>query len=87
VSALAASSLPSLLLSRGHKIENVAEVPLVVEDSIQSIEKTKQAVAFLKTIAALDDINRVNDSKQIRAGAGKMRNRRYVHRRGPMLVP
>ena len=86
VSALAASSLPSLLLSRGHKIENVAEVPLVVEDSIQAIEKTKQAVAFLKTIAALDDINRVNDSKQIRAGAGKQRNRRYVHRRGPMLV-
>jgi len=86
VSALAASSLPSLLLSRGHKIENVAEVPLVVEDSIQGIEKTKQAVAFLKTIAAIDDINRVNDSKQIRAGAGKARNRRYVHRRGPMLV-
>lgn len=86
VSALAASSLPSLLQSRGHKIENIAEVPLVVEDSIQGIEKTKQAVAFLNTIRAIDDINRVNDSKQIRAGSGKMRNRRYVHRRGPMLV-
>jgi len=86
VSALAASSLPSLLLSRGHKIENIAEVPLVVEDSIQGIEKTKNAVAFLNTIAAIDDINRVNDSKEIRAGAGKMRNRRYVSRRGPMLV-
>jgi large subunit ribosomal protein L4e len=86
VSALAASSLPSLLLSRGHKIENVAEVPLVVEDSIQGYEKTKQALAFLKTISASDDLNRVNDSKQIRAGKGKMRNRRYVARRGPMLV-
>lgn len=86
VSALAASSLPSLVMSRGHKIENVPEVPLVVEDSIQGYEKTKEAVAFLRSIAAIDDINRVNDSREIRAGRGKMRNRRYVARRGPMLV-
>ncbi|CCW59627.1 unnamed protein product [Phytomonas sp. EM1] len=86
VSALAASSLPSLVMSRGHKIENVAEVPLVVEDAIQAYEKTKEAMAFLRTIAALDDVNRVNDSRELRAGRGKMRNRRYVARRGPMLV-
>ncbi|ESL06076.1 60S ribosomal protein L4 [Trypanosoma rangeli SC58] len=86
VSALAASSLPSLVMSRGHKIENVAEVPLVVEDSVQGYEKTKEAVAFLKAVGAIDDVNRVNDSREIRAGRGKMRNRRYVARRGPMLV-
>ncbi|ORC79951.1 60S ribosomal protein L4 [Trypanosoma theileri] len=86
VSALAASSLPSLVMSRGHKIENVAEVPLVVEDSVQGYEKTKEAMAFLKAIGAIDDVNRVNDSREIRAGRGKMRNRRYVARRGPMLV-
>lgn len=86
VSALAASSLPSLVMSRGHKIENIPEIPLVVEDTIQKYEKTKEAVAFLKAIAAIDDINRVNDSREIRAGRGKMRNRRYIARRGPMLV-
>jgi len=86
VSALAASSLPALLMSRGHKIENIAEVPLVVEDTIQAIEKTKNAVKFLETVKAIDDVNRVQDSRQIRAGRGKMRNRRYVHRRGPLLV-
>jgi len=86
VSALAASSLPSLLMARGHKIENVSEVPLVVEDAIQAYEKTKQAVAFLEATKAIDDINRVNDSKQLRPGHGKWRNRRYVNSRGPMLV-
>lgn len=86
VSALAASSLPSLLLARGHKIENIAEVPFVVEDGVQGYEKTKQALAFLEATKAIDDINRVNDSKQLRAGHGKWRNRRYVHSRGPMLV-
>jgi large subunit ribosomal protein L4e len=86
VSALAATAVPSLVLARGHKIENIAEVPLVVADDVQTYAKTKQAVAFLNAVKAIDDVNRVNDSKQIRAGRGKMRNRRYVHRRGPMLV-
>ncbi|EAN82666.1 60S ribosomal protein L14, putative, partial [Trypanosoma cruzi] len=76
VSALAASSVPALVMSRGHKIENVAEVPLVVEDAVQGYEKTKEAMAFLKAIGAVDDVNRVNDSREIRAGRGKMRNRR-----------
>ena len=85
-SALAATALPALLMGRGHKVENIAEVPLVVEDGIQKFEKTKDAVNFLTAIKAIDDINRVNDSKSIRAGRGKIRNRRYTHRRGPMLV-
>lgn len=28
----------------------------------------------------------VKDSKKIRAGKGKMRNRRYVMRRGPLII-
>jgi large subunit ribosomal protein L4e len=86
VSALAASAVTSLVQARGHKIENVAEVPLVVEDSVQSYAKTRDAVAFLEAVKAMDDVNRVADSRQVRAGRGKMRNRRYVHRRGPLLV-
>jgi large subunit ribosomal protein L4e len=86
VSALAASAVTSLVQARGHKIENVAEIPLVVDDSVQSYAKTKDALAFLDAVKALDDVNRVNASRAIRAGRGKMRNRRYTHRRGPMLV-
>lgn len=85
-SALAASSLPSLLMARGHKVENIPEVPLVVEDNIQLYQKTKEAVKFLENVRAIDDVNRVNDSRAIRVGRGKMRNRRYTARRGPMLV-
>ncbi len=33
VSALAASALPALVMARGHRIEEVAEVPLVIDDS------------------------------------------------------
>src|ERR1700710_829427 len=41
-SALAASALPSLVLARGHRITETAEIPLIAEDSLQSIKKTKE---------------------------------------------
>jgi len=46
-SAIAASALPSLIMARGHKIDNVPEVPLVVSNEIESIQKTKAAVELL----------------------------------------
>jgi len=85
-SALAASSIPSLLMARGHKIEQVPEVPVVCTNAIESLTKTKAAVALLKQLNAYDDVEKCQNSKQIRAGKGKMRNRRYVMRRGPLVI-
>lgn len=67
-SALAASALPALIMSRGHRIENIEEVPLVVADGIESVTKTSAAVKLLKAIHAYDDVERCKDSKKIRAG-------------------
>jgi large subunit ribosomal protein L4e len=50
---------------------------LVVEDRLESFEKTKSAVTFLKAFGAYEDVQKVIDSKNLRAGKGKMRNRRY----------
>jgi large subunit ribosomal protein L4e len=86
VSALAASALPSLLLARGHRVENVPEVPLVLDDSAESISKTSKAVAILTKVGALADVEKAKASRNIRRGKGKMRNRRYVNRRGPLVV-
>lgn len=32
------------------------------------------------------DVERVKDSRRLRAGRGKMRNRRYVQKRGPLVI-
>ncbi|KAK6903574.1 hypothetical protein V866_007686 [Kwoniella sp. B9012] len=85
-SALAASALPSLVLARGHRIEQIQEVPLVVSSSLESVTKTKEAVELLKATAAYPDIAKVSNSRKLRAGKGKMRNRRYRQRRGPLVV-
>merc|ERR1711973_74239 len=85
-SALAASSIPALLMARAHKIDQVPEVPVVCTNAIESLTKTKAAVALLKQLNAYDDVEKCQNSKQIRAGKGKMRNRRYVMRRGPLVI-
>ncbi len=59
---------------------------MVVGDGVESFTKTKQAVQFLKAVNAYDDVQKVIDSKNLRAGVGKMRNRRHTQRRGPLVV-
>jgi large subunit ribosomal protein L4e len=85
VSALAASAIPALVMARGHKVEKLEEVPLVLSN-ISHSKKTKDAVATLKAVGAYDDVENSKESRKIRAGKGKMRNRRYVQRRGPLVV-
>lgn len=86
VSALAASAIPSLVLARGHRIEEIPEVPLVVDNSLEAIEKTVKAKAALETVKAYTDVEKSTASRKLRAGIGKGRNRRYVQRRGPLVV-
>merc|ERR1719263_2231439 len=42
-SALAASAVPALVMARGHKIDDVPEIPLVMDTSIESAKKTSAA--------------------------------------------
>ncbi|XP_058215490.1 large ribosomal subunit protein uL4-like [Rhododendron vialii] len=85
-SAIAASAVPSLVMARGHRIEEVPEIPLVVGDSAEGIEKTQTAIKALKQVGAYADAEKAKDSQAIRPGKGKMRNRRYISRKGPLIV-
>ena len=85
-SALAASAVPALVMARGHVVDEVPEVPLVLDTSIESTKKTTAAKDILSAVGALDDVEKAGDSKKIRSGKGKMRNRRYTMRRGPLVI-
>lgn len=85
-SAIAATGIPALVMSKGHVIDEIPEVPLIVSDKIQEYTKTKQAVQFLRKVKAWSDIQKVYNSKRFRAGKGKMRNRRRIQRLGPVIV-
>jgi len=86
VSAIAASGIPSLVLAKGHKIEETPEVPLVVSDKVEEIKRTKEAVKLLQKLKAWNDIEKVYATKRFRAGKGKMRNRRRIMKRGPLVI-
>jgi large subunit ribosomal protein L4e len=85
-SAIAASAVPALVLARGHRIMDTPEGPLIVSSSVESMTKTSAAVSLLKMCGAYADVEKVLASKTMRAGKGKMRNRRFVERRGPLVV-
>lgn len=85
-SALAATAVPALVAARGHRIENVPEIPLVLSDSLNNVKRTKDALNILARIGADQDVAKAKDSKKIRRGVGKSRNRRYVQRRGPLVI-
>lgn len=67
-SAVAATGIVPLVLARGHRISQVPQVPLVVEDKLESYEKTRDAVAFLKRFGLFEDVQKVVDTKTLRAG-------------------
>jgi len=85
-SAIAATGVPALVMAKGHQIQETPECPLVVSDKIQAYNKTKEAVIFLHRIKAWSDIDKVYKTKRMRAGKGKMRNRRRIQKLGPLIV-
>lgn len=85
-SAIAASGIPALVMSKGHRIEQVPEIPLVISDKVQELKKTKEAVGVLRKLKAWPDIEKVKASRRFRAGKGKMRNRTRIQRRGPIII-
>jgi large subunit ribosomal protein L4e len=86
-SALAASAVPALVAARGHRISQLPEIPLVIaNDALEGIVKTKKALAVFKKLNVDDDVSKVKYSVVNRPGKGKMRNRPYKEKVGPLVV-
>ena len=85
-SAVAATTNEELVAGRGHKIENLEQVPIIVEDEISSVKTTKQTREIFQSLGVYDDIIRAKEGQRIRAGRGKTRGRKYKKVKGPLLV-
>lgn len=83
-SALAASAVTPLVLARGHRVTEIPELPLVI-DSL-NVDTTKTLLGTLRKFGVGDELRRIRDSRKIRAGQGKLRNSRYVLRKGPLII-
>jgi large subunit ribosomal protein L4e len=84
--ALAASTLPPLVMARGHRIGEVRELPLVVSDGAEKITKTKQALKLLKDLGCGEELDKIMTSRKVRGGVSRLRGRKYAQRKGPIVI-
>lgn len=85
-SAIAATASFPLVLARGHDCHFIPQLPLVLEDSVGNVSKTKDVISILKNFGLFSEVKRVLRSKHLRAGKGKLRDRRFKLRRGVLFV-
>ena len=85
VSAIAFTANPEWVRRRGHRIPENKPLPLVVEDEVETLKKTKDLLKLLRNLGLGEELERCSE-KKIRAGKGKRRGRRYKRRVGPLIV-
>jgi large subunit ribosomal protein L4e len=86
LSAIAATASKETVELRGHEVEGVLDIPLVVEDSLSELTKAKEVEEAFTNLGLLTDIYRVRESRGIRAGKGKHRGRKMKQAVGPLIV-
>jgi large subunit ribosomal protein L4e len=77
-SAIAATAIKEIVLKRGHKVENLKELPLVVEDKIQELKKSKELLEFLKKVGLEKELERIKEKK--------IKRKKYKKKVGPLIV-
>jgi len=82
-SAIAATCNQDLVKERGHRFDH--KVPIIIDDSVESVSKTKDIFNLLEKIGLENEIERCKD-KKVRAGKGKMRGRKYRKKKGILFV-
>lgn len=84
-SALAATTDPERVAERGHEFEET-DVPVVLSDEFEDLIKTKAVVELLETLGLHADIERSEDGKNVRAGRGTTRGRKYKRPKSILFV-
>jgi large subunit ribosomal protein L4e len=85
-SAIAATASKKIVASRGHSVEDVLGIPLIITDDLEKVKKTKEVEKTLIHLGVLSDLYRVRESRKIRAGKGKLRGRKIKQAVGPLIV-
>ncbi len=80
---ISATIISDLVKKKGHITPE--NYPFVLDKKFQDLSKTKEVIGALKAFGLEDELNRV-DKRNIRAGKGKTRGRKYRIKNGPLIV-
>ncbi len=84
-SAMAATKDREMVSKRGHKVNEVKNLPIVMEDDLQKLKKTKEVLEVLERMGLKEELERC-ETKKVRSGKGKMRGRKYRNKKGPLII-
>lgn len=85
-SALSQTANKEAVKKRGHKFNAEVTFPIVVENEIENVKTTKEAIEILNSLGIYEDVQRSKDHQSIRAGKGKLRGRKYKTPKSILLV-
>lgn len=86
-SAISATANSVLVESRGHIIEEVKYLPLIVSDELESLKKTNEVQTVFKNLGLMYDLAKAKRrNSQIRPGKGKRRGRKYKKGKSVLVV-
>jgi large subunit ribosomal protein L4e len=85
-SAIAATAEKEVVAKRGHKVDAVVALPLVVDNAFEALSKSKEVGEVFSKLGFDAEFTRVRDSRNVRAGKGKHRGRKMKQAVGPLIV-
>jgi len=85
LSALSASFSREYVVARGHRIGDSVQVPIIVDDSIQEVNKAAKLRLIFEKLGVLDDVRRAARRKR-RTGKARWRGRAKREGKGPLIV-
>ena len=84
--AIAATSVKDIVAKRGHRVEKVINIPLIVSNEFEKISKTSELRKVFSNLGLNDEMNRVRLGVKIVGGKASWRGRRRKVRKGPLIV-
>jgi len=83
-SAIAATNDKELVLARGHNANKIAELPIIVENSIEKIKKTADLTSALAALGLQEELESVKPKKK--TGRSEIRSRGTRKKKSVLIV-
>lgn len=84
-SAVSATADAEAVKARGHVINGIKSLPIVLEDRAESLGRAGDFSRLLKSLGLSGELERA-DGRKVRAGKGTARGRRHRKKKGPLVV-
>jgi len=85
-SAIAATAEKEVVAKRGHKVDAIVSLPLIVDNALEGLSKAKEVEEAFSKLGFDAELTRVRESRNVRAGKGKHRGRKMKQAVGPLIV-